>query len=244
MLEKNRVIHMNDEKDMPQAAWPNRNIWAVITFAFAGLSFWSEYVLIAYAGFLVFSITDIWYNRKKLFSTVYRVLGMGAVTGVAFFTGKVLALKYFNVRYGILPEYLNYSVTVFAWYIAITWLLSIIMISGGIIYLLTVTVKGLVQYALICVSLGFHKSKDTQNVSKELPDLIHLFSAFTAGMFLLAGSTSIKNIDKAALWLDAYQNSDCGEYVALRRDSRHCYRFTKAETFPFVDFHLSDSQKD
>ncbi len=221
-----------------------RTLWAALAFGCALFFIFIGWGIWAYVGFLLFSAIDIWQNRKILFSNITRILSMGAITGIGFGVGKIMALKYFNMQYGILPEYLNYSVTVFAWLFALTVLLGFLLLLGVMGFMLGMSCCAVWQFAKDGLRLVLLKPPQSTSSKNDLPRFIHMLSAIILGFLLLHSTSQMAVIDKWALWLDAYQNTDCGDGFFLRQDKRHCYRFITVQAFPWVDVELLPAQTD
>lgn len=217
--------------------------WAVLALGYALLCIHIKWGIWAYAGLLLFSAADIWYNRKTLFSNITRLLSVGAVTGIAFGIGKVITLKYFNMQYGILSEYLNYSVTVFTCLFALPVLLGFALLFGASVFILGMSFYSVWQFAKNSLPLALLLPQQNTSSKNDLPYLIHVLSAFILSFLLLSGASQIAAADKWALWLDAYQNTDCGNGFSLRRDKEHCYRFIRVQGFPWIEMQLLSVQK-
>lgn len=129
---------------------------------------------------------------------------------------KINTQHFYNSEYGIYPEYLNYSVLIWAFFTVVPSTLAILMFFIGAFY--------------------FIKSYNTQGI-KELMNGIHAISTIIIMFSLLWINTKIEKWNIFPLLADAYTISDCNidntlsQNWFIRKNHSTCYKVSFKRNF-------------
>ena len=166
--------------------------------------------------FPVFSLTiAVIFAKHKIYqfiSNVFFVPITAILWTVSYFFAKVYTVDYFNTKYGIFAENLNYSIQLKA---GITATISVILI-----YCIALMIYFTIQ-------MWKTRRKPLPEWFAQCPELaIHSFSCAFVFAFVVSLSQIADAADTTILRLDAYQHSDCQtpeNEVAIRNI---CYSFS------------------
>ena len=169
--------------------------------------------------FVIFSLVIAFtVERHKVWqfvSNIFFIPTTIALWSIIFFFAKSSATDYFNIKYGIFAENLNYS----------------IQLKAGIIATISVI-------AIYCILLMIYFSiqmwktrrKPLKEWFAQFPELaINSFSCAFVFAFIVSLSQMADAADTNILHLDAYQYSDCQipeNEMAIRKNDNTCYSFS------------------
>ncbi|OCG17640.1 hypothetical protein A9G24_00220 [Gilliamella sp. App6-5] len=204
-----------------------------IFFCFIILYFiFNQYYFIAEVIFYIPTTIYIVTHYKRLLSRIKKWILLGF--GVLFFFSRIYAEKSLSYIYGIHPEYLNYSVSIYATLVALY--LGIILIF--LYYFVSYEIK-----SYWWGFLSFFTSKYQRNTQS----LEFCFARFVMiGMFSLIMPLSYAEdlLRDYCIIADAYPVSDCGEkykdVVYIRKNNAQCYSIKL--TIPPV-FNIVEAEK-
>lgn len=155
---------------------------------------------------VIFSAWQLWENHSEISIKFKWTWKLFVSSALALFIAKIFSIHHFNHKYGIYPEYLNYSISVWTIITAITFLTLPILW-----HILKLMIEG-----------------------RNAPLFKSFKKGIYAITLLMMWGLIIKAYDKATeydrwpLMLDAYSYSDCKTSqgsIAIRKDDTTCYRF-------------------
>ena len=91
-------------------------IWTGITFTNYYVWMSQGHLIPAHAGFLVFSLISVYLYSKEIKKKVSLILKFSCLLPLAFLFGKIDAIHFYNAKFGIYSEYLNFSVSIWAFF--------------------------------------------------------------------------------------------------------------------------------
>ena len=131
------------------------------------------------------------------------------VSTLTLFVGRIFAVHHYNNKYGIYPEYLNYSVSAWALIIACT-----IFIFLPLFYWFFVFAK---------------RTRDNNTFSNLLVNLSHGITCILTWLAISYAYPYAEQYDAHLLVLDSYIHSDCrppAGATAIRKNDKECYQIT------------------
>lgn len=137
-----------------------------------------------------------------------------------FFLSRIYAEKALSFKYDIQPEYLNYSITIYAVLLAIVFGVILIFSFYFLLYILK---------SLCSNFLPFFNTKYRE---KNSPIMSHFMPFIMSGLFIAIIPLSYINDELRDYYIiaDAYPISDCGQknkdIVYIRKNSAECYSIT------------------
>ena len=177
-----------------------------------------QHYKLEWIAFVIFSITIAMIEKDKVYKIISNVLFLpitAILWTVSFFFAKSSATDYFNIKYGIFAENLNYSIQLKAGIIATVSIISIYCILLMIYF----TIK-----------MWKTRKQPLQEWFAHFPELaIHSFSCAFVFAFVVSLSQIADAVDTTILHLDAYQHSDCQtpeNEIAIRKNDNTCYSFS------------------
>lgn len=186
-------------------------VFLVIGLIFSILFFYQLYLPLLICSF-IFSIVVFAIESRKISEiikgNIFVWLLISVIYLIVYFLSKCYAIHYFNIKYDIFSEYLNYSVIALA---GIT----------GTIFFISLSCSFLFIYFLLQI---YYQNE----LIKKATALIHSISCCLAiGLSSITYST-VDNNEIALLYLDAYTYSDCQteNKFAIRKDNETCYLFS------------------
>ncbi|EET43797.1 hypothetical protein NEISICOT_02381 [Neisseria sicca ATCC 29256] len=155
---------------------------------------------------VLFSAWQLWKNRSEITKKFKWTWKFFVTSAFALFVAKIFATHYFNHKYGIYPEYLNYSISVWT------------VITAGMFLTLPI----------LWHVLKLMKEGRRAPVFKSLKKGIYAITLCMMWVLLIKTYDQAVEYDRWLLMLDAYSYSDCkpnrGSF-AIRKDDTACYRF-------------------
>ena len=184
-------------------------IWTGITFTNYYVWMSQGHLIPAHAGFLVFSLISVYLYSKEIKKRVSLILKSSCLLPLAFLFGKIDAIHFYNAKFGIYSEYLNFSVSIWAFFILLSSIPALLMLVVG---------------------LGFFCRATKQKGWAGLKTGIHSVSAFILSFGFIVLGQQIEKWHMLPLLADTYLVSDCnpenkygnGRYI--RKDHKTCYR--------------------
>ncbi len=193
--------------------------FTIICIVAFGLSYFQYYTfatILIISSFLIFTLISAYKHKSKIkiilnFCWKFRIFFYMLYASL-FFILSALAKKYYNIKFGIEIDYLNYSVNVLA------ALLSIIIPAIIFIFLVNTFFSVKFFYEII-----FKKNK--------INSLVHGTSSLIIMIILLYILSISTKLDIYFLWLDSYYNSDCNtkeipKKLFIRLNNSSCYYFS------------------
>jgi hypothetical protein len=187
--------------------------WGLIIFYLIANQYYIVAVMIFYIPTIIYILT----HYQQLLSRIEKWWKILLSFGVLFFFSRIYAEKSLSYIYDINPEYLNYSVSIYATLVALC--LSIILIF--LFYFIPYQIK-----SSWWGFLSFFTSKYQRNTQS----LEFCFAPFVMlGMLsiVIPLSYAADELKDYYIIADAYPISDCGEknkdIVYIRKNSAECY---------------------
>ena len=162
--------------------------------------------------FIIFSAAIAIVERHTVFKIITNKFFLWSIPilwAIAYFFAQIYAVDYFNSKYGIFAENLNFAVQVRAGFIATVFLFSIYC---------------LLLYGYFIVKL-WKNQKQFANFSEAS---IHSFTCAFVFAFLVSLFPMADKYDTNILHLDAYEYSDCQtpeNEMAIRKNDTTCFSF-------------------
>ena len=131
------------------------------------------------------------------------------VSTIALFAGRIFAVQHYNGKYGIYPEYLNYSISIWALVVAISTFTFIPIFYWSIVF----TIKT-------------YKNNKFFNMLKNIS---HCATCILTCFALSYAYPYAEQYDAHLLLLDSYAYSDCNPpegTVAIRKNDAACYQIS------------------
>lgn len=177
------------------------------------------FILIFYISTFIYVII----NYEQLFALVTKFWkAIISFSVILFFFSRIYAEKALSLKYDIQPEYLNYSITIYAVLLAIVF--------GGILifsfYFLLYIIK---SSCLDFIPFPFFNTKYREKKSHIMS---HFMLFILSGLFIVIIHLSYINdvLRDYYIIADAYPISDCGQknkdIVYIRKNSAECYSIT------------------
>lgn len=199
-------------------------VWIVLTFSNYVLGMKYGYIALAHAGFVFFSVISAYLYRTEMKKRFSCILRLGFLLPIAYLYGRIAAVHFYNSEFGIYPEYLNFSVSIWAFFIVLTSVPALLMLVVG----LTLLFESFRRPAWLGLEQGIHS----------ISALISFFCFVWLGQ-------QIEKWHLYPLLADTYTASDCnvrhehsgGLYI--RKDQNTCYKVEigKGAFITLVPFH-------
>ena len=178
-----------------------------------------QYLHLLSVTFVVFSLVIAFtVERHKVWqfvSNIFFIPTTIVLWSIIFFFAKSSTANYFNTKYGIFAENLNYSIQLKAGIIATISVISIYCILLMIYF---------------TIQMWKTRRKPLSEWFAQFPELaIHSFSCAFVFAFVVSLSQMADAADTTILHLDAYQHSDCQtpeNEIAIRKNDNTCYSFS------------------
>ena len=157
---------------------------------------------------VLFSIWQLWKNRAEVAKKFKWTWQLFVTSAIALFLAKISATHHFNSKYGIYPEYLNHSITVWTAITACTFLILPLLWNC-----LKFFVVGLAEKSFF----------------KSFKNAIYSITFIIMWYLLIMAYVQVAQYDRWLLILDAYSHSDCQPSrggLAIRKNNEACYLFT------------------
>jgi hypothetical protein len=191
-------------------------IICIVAFGLIYLQCYTIATILMISFSLIFTFISAYKSKGKIkiilnFCRKFRIIFYMLYTSV-FFILSALAKKYYNIKFGIEIDYLNYSVNVLA------ALLSIIIPAIIVIFLVNIFF-----FVKFFFEIIFKKNK--------INSLVHSMSSLLIMIVLLHILSISTKLDIYFLWLDSYYNSDCNpkqipQKLFIRLNNSSCYYFS------------------
>lgn len=159
---------------------------------------------------ILFSGWKLWQQRESIVKKFKWSWQTFVTSAAALFIAKVSVIHHFNSKYGIYPEYLNHSVTVWTLISASSFLAIPILLNS-------------LKFIIIAIATR------SKGVFESLKNGIYACTFIVVWYPFIMAHNFATQYEKWFLILDSYGYSDCktgSNSLALRKDNESCYRFT------------------
>lgn len=194
-----------ENHQQPMSFWDAIAHLLFIIFLYCSVSY-GHYYLLLFA-FLITSAFAFFWNWKAVIKKLKWTWTTFVVSTLILFISRILAVHHYNGKYGIFPEYLNYSVSAWALIIACTVFIF---------------------FPIFCWVFIFFYRALSNKFTTSFANLSHCATCICIWCILGIGYFKAEQYDRFLLLLDSYQYSDCNtpsNTLAIRKNKTHCYQF-------------------